>query len=67
MAVMDRPRDPGLDRRGFPLETYSTLVSFPAFERVKESHFCVWGLKSLSLAGTVKAVRVAKGRRAMIL
>jgi hypothetical protein len=33
----------------------------PAFERVKESHFCVWGPKRLSLAFAVKAVSGGEG------
>src|SRR5258708_9292623 len=38
----------------------------PAFERVKESHFCVWrGLKFVSLVLAAPAVRVAKGRKVL--
>jgi hypothetical protein len=65
-GAMMRHHSPGLHTRTTP-HHLEFRDRHPAFERVKESHFCVWGLKSLSLAGTVKAVRVAKGRRAMIL
>jgi hypothetical protein len=47
--------------KAFSFRGFQHYAVIPACEHVKESRFCGLGLKCLSLALAVKAVRVAKG------